>query len=575
MRLHMLAVFLSCLLATVADVASSIPNMDLHQYNWPETGLGSAWYKCRGPCSWLPSTISGVSEVGIYAPSVLGLTAPEDCAWWCEQEPECKVAWFRWSGRHCSLYNFELPFVQQDFESDSTIATKKKSPVFSQVAASGECLASDNNDIGIVLGNAPHTIQVRLTFPHSVPSLGMRQWILNLGQIATGAHHWIWGANNVQFGTWAGSQIQAVDITQCTDLTTTHSGSVLKLYCNGVFLAETNAQFSIDTSMLTIGTTPLAGFAEAAFAGCISEVSIWSYEKSAEEVAQQSPPAFWETCRWETVQDQNLANTDETNDYLGYTCADDEILTGFGLTANENDVTKVQCCELGGHTSVVPNTCTFIDAADGDQGFQPEAASCDANAHMVFSGAYDKRVAAGDEITELLAGKCCEVKCDAQWCAGRDWGVSDQCETLSVDPSDNGAQNLVCPMGTLLTEIRDGFAGGAHGLQSVQSVVCCELDLIAQPTMAPSSSPTVAPTMAPSSSPTNTPSLSPTFEPSFSPTQAPTSTAECLLELHHAALTSAQYLDGIDRCLPSCDFHHNRRALKGRLLPEKVPSDFQ
>jgi hypothetical protein len=432
--------------------------------------------------------------------------------------------------------------------------------VFSQVAAPGECLASDNNDIGIILGNNPHTIRVRLTFPDSAPSL--RQWILNLGQYDTGAHHWIWDANIVQFGTWGGYQLQAVDITQCTDLTTTHSGSVLKLYCNGVFLAETEAQFSIDTSMLSIGTIPFFADADAAFAGCISEVAIWSYEKSAEEVAQQSPPAFWETCRWETVQDQNLANTEETNDYLGYTCADDEILTGFGLTANENDVTKIQCCELGGHTSIVPNSCTFI-AAGGEQGFQPEAASCDANNHMVFSGAYDKRVAAGDEITELLAGKCCEVKCDTQWCAGSDWGVSDQCETLSVDPSDNGAQNLVCPMGTLLTEIQDGYAGGAHGLQSVESVVCCELDLIAQPTMAPSTSPTTPP------------SPSPTTAPSLSPTPAPTSTAECLLGLHHATLTSAQFLDGVDRCLPSCEFNHHRRALEGRLLPEKIPFGLQ
>jgi len=434
--------------------------------------------------------------------------------------------------------------------------------VFSQVAASGECLASDNSDIGMVLGNTPHTIQVRLTFPDSVPSL--RQWILNLGQISNGAHHWIWDANKIQFGAWNGYQITEVDITQCTDLTTTYSGSVLKLYCNGVFLAETNTQFSIDTSMLTIGIEPFYNSnMDADFAGCISEVAIWSYEKSAEEVAQQIPPAFWETCRWETVQDQNLADTDETNDYFGYTCADDEILTGFGLTANENDVTKIQCCELGGHTSVVPNTCTFIDAAGGDQGFQPEAASCDANVHMVFSGAYDKRVAAGDEITELLAGKCCEVKCDAQWCAGRDWGVSDQCETLSVDPSDNGAQNLVCPMGTLLTEIRDGYAGDAHGLQSVESVVCCELDLIAQPTLAPSTSPTTPP------------SPSPTTAPSLSPTQAPTSTAECLLGLHMRPLTSAQFLDGVDRCLPSCDFNHHRRALEGRLLPEKIPFGLQ
>jgi len=563
MRLHMLAaVFISCVLATVAE-------------DWSVYGEG----RCEAntfPLS-VPAPEGFVFD-GEFSPEGnmyhLTRTTLEECAELCLGEEWCEF--FSWKTESIKSADTAWCYISSDcnlvysdnngYDNDSwkyTTYIINPNSVFSQVAAPGECLTSDNNDIGMVLGNNPHTIRVRLTFPDSAPSL--RQWILNLGQYNNGAHHWIWDANIVQFGTWNGYQIQAVDITQCTDLTTTHSGSVLKLYCNGVFLAETDAQFSIDTSMLSIGTIPFVGgpeAADAAFAGCISEVAIWSYEKSAEEVAQQSPPAFWETCRWETIQDQNLANTDETNDYLGYTCADNEILTGFGLTANENDVTKIQCCELGGHTSVVPNSCTFI-AAGGEQGFQPEAASCDASNHMVFSGAYDKRVAAGDEITELLAGKCCEVKCDTQWCAGRDWGVSDQCETLSVDPSDNGAQNLVCPMGTLLTEIRDGFAGGAHGLQSVESVVCCELDLIAQPTMAPSTSPTTPP------------SPSPTTAPSLSPTQAPTSTAECLLGLHHAALTSAQFLDGVDRCLPSCEFNHHRRALEGRLLPEKIPFDLQ
>jgi len=443
-------------------------------------------------------------------------------------------------------------------------ATSAEGDLFSQIAVSGECLSSDN-DLGVVLGNAPHTIQVRLTFPESAPS--KRQWILNLGQDNVGAHHWLWNSNEqmqIQFGTWSGHQIQNFDITRCTDLITTYGGSVLKLYCNGVFVAEKQAGFAINGSNLSIATIPTSYVengmnTEDAFEGCISAVKVWSYEKSAEEVAQQSLPAFWGKCRWETVQDPSLANTGETKDYFGFSCADNEILTGFGLSANENDVTKIQCCELGGHSSVLPNTCTFIDAAHAtdSHAFQPDSAFCDVNARMVFSGAYDKRVAPGDDITELLAGKCCEVECDASWCAGKDWGVNgDKCETLSVDPNDNGQKNLVCPMGTLMTEIRDGYAGGAHGLQSIESVVCCELDLVAEPTMAPTTSPTTAP------SPT------PTTSPSMAPTQAPTSTTDCLLELHQVALTNAQYLQGIDRCLPHCEVNQDRRALKGRLLSE-------
>jgi len=420
--------------------------------------------------------------------------------------------------------------------------------VLSQVAAPGECLSNQLNDLGMVLGNAPHTIQVRLTFPQSISN--RRQWILNLGQNSPGAHHWTWRPSNnaIQFGAWSGHQINGVDITQCTDLSTTFSGSVLKLYCNGVFMRERAVAFSITDSNIAIGNIGSQFVHEDPFAGCISEVKVWSHEKSADQIAQQSLPAFWESCRWVTVQDPNLASNDDTKDFFGFSCADKEILTGFGLSANENDVTRIQCCELGGHSSVISGTCSFIDAGNTDsqtQGFQPDVAICDANAHMVFSGAYDKKVKPGDEITELLAGKCCEVECDAQWCAGQDWGVnSDKCETISVDPHDNGKKNLVCPHGTLMTEIRDGFAGGAHGLQNIASIVCCELDLVAEPTKAPTCAPSPAPTSAPSPL----------------PTPAPTSTTECLLELHQATLTTGQFLQGIDRCLPWCEVEQNQRA---------------
>eukprot|EP00493_Phyllostaurus_siculus_P021243 UN21569 len=72
---------------------------------------------------------------------------------------------------------------------------------FSQVAAPGTCLKTVVNDIGMVLGNNPHTIQVRLSFPDNYPNA--RQWILNLGQQSTGSQHWIWNSQNaIQFGKW-------------------------------------------------------------------------------------------------------------------------------------------------------------------------------------------------------------------------------------------------------------------------------------------------------------------------------------------------------------------------------------
>merc|ERR1711988_674871 len=163
---------------------------------------------------------------------------------------------------------------------------------------------------------------------------------------------------------------------------------------------------------------------------------------------------------------------------------------------------------------------------------------------MVFSGAYDASKFNDDDYTEILVGKCCEVKCDAPWCYGKDWGINnDQCVTISADADNKEAQDLVCPDGTVVTEVVDGHSGAALGIQKVASVVCCALDVISQPSSAPSLSPTTTkPTNAPSLSPSTTeptyaPSRSPSKAPSRSPSppsapsQAPTSTASCLLAL--------------------------------------------
>jgi len=269
---------------------------------------------------------------------------------------------------------------------------------------------------------------------------------------------------------------------------------------------------------------------------------------SAAEVAQQNPPAFWKTCRWQSTQDDHLS---DTKDLMGWTCGDNEILTGFGMNANEDDVSKIQCCGLGGHSAVVPNSCTFIQV--GDSKFNSESATCNANDHMVFSGAYDKKHFQGDAFTEVAVGKCCEVKCDAPWCnESADWGVNtDKCHTISADPKYTGPQDLVCPEGTLLTRIHDGHKGGAHAIQKVQSVDCCELDLISQPSKAPTVSPTFPPSKAPTKAPTIAPSPLPTRAPSQMPSVAPTPTPECLLSFVKSdSLSDAEILQGIDSCLP-------------------------
>jgi len=275
---------------------------------------------------------------------------------------------------------------------------------------------------------------------------------------------------------------------------------------------------------------------------------------------------FLKNCHWEETKDDYLAKTAA---YIGWTCASNEILTGFELQASEDDVTKVQCCELGGHSSVVPDSCIFTDLADPEF-FQPEYASCNANEHMVFSGAYDKREEAGDAYTEVKVGRCCEVECDTPWCAGKDWGVNTElCYTISKDPFNDGVQELVCPKGTLMTQIHDGHQGQAHGIQRVESVVCCALDLIEKPTKAPTKRPTDSPSPSPTPAPSPSPSRSPTPSPTDAPSVAPTTKGDCLLALRCSTdMTDAEWVSAIEECCGNTAYY--RRALKGRLLPEEA-----
>jgi len=465
-----------------------------------------------------------------------------------------------------------------------------KGTIFSQVAASGACLRTIVDDIGKVFGNSRHTIQVWLNFPdYSAPTSD--QMILSLGDFQQD-YSWIWKPGGIKMNGM-GEQ----DLTHCTYLTTTFKNNKFRLYCNGIKLQGKRMDLSIDSPKLSIGTYEDEEWTQEDFAGCISKVAILSYKATAEEVSkgyQHNPPGFLKNCHWEETKDDYLADTAA---YIGWTCASNEILTGFELQASEDDVTKVRCCELGGHSSVVPDSCIFTDLADPEF-FQPEYASCNANEHMVFNGAYDKREEAGDAYTEVKVGRCCEVECDTPWCAGKDWGVNtEQCYTISKDPYNDGVQELVCPKGTLMTQIHDGHQGQAHGIQRVESVVCCALDLIEKPTKAPtkrptdspSPSPTPAPSPSPSRSPTPSPSLSPSMSPTPSPTPAPspspsrsptpsptdapsaapTTKGDCLLALRCSTdMTDAEWVSAIENCCGNTAYY--RRALKGRLLPEEA-----
>jgi len=177
--------------------------------------------------------------------------------------------WFDWGNKH----------LKYDIVCDSE---PRANSIFS--AASEEDCIHEIFDIGRVFGTEAHTIHVKLDLPeYSDP----RQWILNLGQETTGANHWIWRGETVQFGSWNGPQIRKVDINSCTDLTTTFDGkNTLTLYCNGKFLGQIeNSNLHIRNSILAVAGNQRKEVPQGNFRGCVHYVEVWDYDLSSREVA--------------------------------------------------------------------------------------------------------------------------------------------------------------------------------------------------------------------------------------------------------------------------------------------------
>jgi hypothetical protein len=76
---------------------------------------------------------------------------------------------------------------------------------------------------------------------------GQRQWLLNLGQASTGAHHWLWsGGTDIQFGVWDGEQVDrlpqaALDGNEHA-LVMTFDGATLRMYVDGELHAQKGAK---------------------------------------------------------------------------------------------------------------------------------------------------------------------------------------------------------------------------------------------------------------------------------------------------------------------------------------------
>merc|ERR1711953_1297097 len=143
---------------------------------------------------------------GGYA-SADGVTVDE-CKATCEASTECAgfnyqktsptKCWFRRS--------VTCKTISRDDRDCYALERSSSGSIFS---TSSEGCIKEVFDIGQVFGRKAHTIHVKLEMPeYSNP----RQWILNLGQETTGANHWIWRGESIQFGSWNGPQIQQVEI---------------------------------------------------------------------------------------------------------------------------------------------------------------------------------------------------------------------------------------------------------------------------------------------------------------------------------------------------------------------------
>ena len=158
-------------------------------------------------------------------------------------------------------------------------------PEFKAVDGSASGLAGKWPDaLSPPLRNQPHTVIASLQFPTDVEcqSIAGRQWILNIGQGGTGAHHWLWAPAGIQFGVWCGAQIskptlQDARYTVCTVWDGTH----YLLYKDGVEVARTRALSGLD---IRTGEVSIATGYDGDFTGCVRSVQIFRSALSAAQV---------------------------------------------------------------------------------------------------------------------------------------------------------------------------------------------------------------------------------------------------------------------------------------------------
>merc|ERR1712241_1200645 len=197
----------------------------------------------------------------------------------------------KWSGFLCNLDPATDPAKHHANDPKCVCS----GPIFDDSSAEGQCM-SGNYDVGTVLRQKDNTIHKKLSMPTAFNSQS-RQWILNLGQWNTGAHHWIWNSSSqIQFGRWSGEQIQTFDIRVCNSLTMVVEPSTqMKLFCKGQLVGthQGSVPFDVQNANLAVAFNLQE---QQGFTGCVKRVKIWSRALTYSEVQQQVSTDTDTTC---------------------------------------------------------------------------------------------------------------------------------------------------------------------------------------------------------------------------------------------------------------------------------------
>ncbi|HKQ74410.1 MAG TPA: LamG domain-containing protein [Blastocatellia bacterium] len=141
---------------------------------------------------------------------------------------------------------------------------------------------------GLGTGNQAHTIEGWIYVNGYPPS--SRSWLLLLGQVGLGSHHWIIASTGIaQVGGWSGTQFAPkIDKDKWTHIAMVHDGKQLSCYVNGILQgAPKTATFNLTSTDLIIARGEKRGGdpgGEFDFSGKIANLRIYKRALSREEI---------------------------------------------------------------------------------------------------------------------------------------------------------------------------------------------------------------------------------------------------------------------------------------------------